>query len=304
MQGRRVIVFMVGVLLVLAGAARAEDAPSAAKVRASPTPAVTPVSARLPDLWGFVQELDAAVARGEIGTTEQLIARCRAFYTADQIDKVEAVIPGWRHMASFDNSKTLWHVNVAILALMRLEEYQAAPPERQALLQWLVLLHDIAKEPVGGRDHRHSFRSAAHVGRLLPGLGFPVSEDYRAEFAAWFALTDTAVKLAGPEQLPIQDNARLPGILAGIARLFPEPSRTLVTAIALHQSITSLAAWPVASPMTREDTAAALYPELMEPLLALTLADSGGWNLFEPATLAAMTTETRGVFAGLPGARR
>jgi hypothetical protein len=35
-------------------------------------------------------------------------------------------------------------------------------------------------------------------------------------------------------------------------------------------------------------------------LLALTLADSGGWNLFDPPTLEAMYKETRAVFRDLP----
>ena len=38
----------------------------------------------------------------------------------------------------------------------------------------------------------------------------------------------------------------------------------------------------------------------MPVLAALTLADSGGWNLFDPRTLEAMYEETRAVFRELP----
>ena len=82
-----------------------------------------------------------------------------------------------------------------------------------------------------------------------------------------------------------------------------EPTRTAVVAIALHQSITSLAAWPVKAPRADDEVAAYVDDDVLPVLLALTLADSGGWNLFDPAKLAAMYAETRAVFRDLPRKR-
>ena len=40
--------------------------------------------------------------------------------------------------------------------------------------------------------------------------------------------------------------------------------------------------------------------DIFPTLLALTLGDSGGWNLFDPPTLESMYKETRAVFRDLP----
>jgi hypothetical protein len=173
-------------------------------------------------------------------------------------------------------------------------------PSQQTVQEWIVLLHDVAKEPVGGRDHRHSFRSAAHAGRIMPQLGFPVTAAYASEFQDWFTLTDTATQFNEAQKLQIQDNSKLSSILGGAKRIFAEPTRIAVSAIALHQSITSLAAWPVKAPLTNDQVMAYVDKDIFPALLALTLADSGGWNLFDPPTLEAMYKETRAVFRDLP----
>ena len=260
---------------------------------------ISSVAETLPEVWGFLQKLNAGVNAGTIKSTDELIKRCRAFYTAERMAKIEAVVPGWKHMASFDDGKTLWHINVAMLALLQLDEYRSMSPGRQAVEQWIVFLHDIAKEPEAGRDHRHSFRSAALAGRILPKLGFPVTAAYSSEFQDWFNLTDTATRL-DEAKVPIQDNSKLPKILSGARRIFAEPTRTAVSAIALHQSITSLAAWPVKAPLTDDQVMAYVGKEIVPALLVLTLADSGGWNLFDPPTLDSMYKETRAVFRDLP----
>jgi hypothetical protein len=198
-------------------------------------------------------------------------------------------------MASFEDGKTLWHVNAAMVSLLQLAEYRSMSANQQAVQQWIVLLHDLAKEPVGGRDHRHTFRSAAQAGRILPTIGFPVTAAYQSRFEEWFTLTDTATRFDSVRHFDIQDNRKLPGILGGARRMFSEPTRTAVATIALHQSITSLAAWPVPAPLTDDQMMAYVDRDIFAPLLALTLADTGGWNLFDPPTLAAMYKETRTV---------
>ena len=54
------------------------------------------------------------------------------------------------------------------------------------------------------------------------------------------------------------------------------------------------------APLTDEQVRASVDKDILPVLLALTLADSGGWNLFDPLTLAAMYEETRAVFRDLP----
>ena len=264
---------------------------------------ISSISEKLPALWRFLEELSAGVKAGTIGSTEQLILRCKEFYTVDRMAEIEAVVPGWKHMASFEDGKTLWHINVAMVALLQLDEYRSMLPSQQTVQQWIVFLHDVAKEPVGGRDHRHPFRSAAQAGRIMPKLGFPVTAAYPSEFQGWFALLDTATRLDKKQGVEVQDNSKLSRILGGAKRIFAEPTRTAVSVIALHQSITSLAAWPVPAPLTDAQVAAYVDKDNFTPLLTLTLADSAGWNLFDPPTLESMYKETRAVFRNLPRSR-
>lgn len=154
----------------------------------------------LPELGLFLDELHAGVQAGTFGSTEELIERCRQFYIAERMSKIKTVIPGWGHMSSFADGKTLWHLKVAMVALLGLEEYRSMSPDQQTVLQWVVLLHDMAKEPVEGRDHRHAFRSAALVGRIIPQLGFPVTAAYQSDFPDWFELESGA--RPGPERAP------------------------------------------------------------------------------------------------------
>jgi hypothetical protein len=68
----------------------------------------------------------------------------------------------------------------------------------------------------------------------------------------------------------------------------------------MHQSITSLTAWPVKAPLTADEVTAYVDKDNFTPLLVMMLADSGGWNLFDPPTLESMYKETRAVFRQLP----
>ena len=260
---------------------------------------IASISEALPDVWRFVNTLSADVRTGSIGSMEQFIERCRKFYTAEQMARIEGVLPGWTHMSSFADGKTLWHINLAMVALLQLDEYRSMKNSDQTVQEWVVLLHDVAKEPVDGRDHRHCFRSAAQAGQILPKLGFPVTAAYSSEFQNWFNVTDNATRFDQEKRLDIQDNSKLPSIFAGSRRIFAEPTRAAVSAIALHQSITTLAAWPVKAPLTDDEVIAYVDDDVFPVLMVLTMADSGGWNLFDQPTLEAMYQETRTVFRNL-----
>ncbi len=260
---------------------------------------IASINETLPELWLFFEELSASVEAGRIGSTEQLIERCRQFYTAGRMAEIEVEVPGWRQMSSYADGKTLWHINAVMAALLQLDEYRSMSPSQQIVQQWVVLLHDLAKEPVDGRDHRHGFRSAAQAGRIMPTFGFPVTDVYPSDFQDWFDLADSATRFDENQRLAIHDNSKLPEILGGARRMFAEPTRTAVSVIALHQSITSLAAWPVKAPLTENEVTAYVDSDIVPVLAALTLADSGGWNLFDPPVLETMYAETRAVFRDL-----
>jgi hypothetical protein len=262
--------------------------------------AIPSIAETLPQLWRFLDRLSASVEASSIKSKEEFIENCREFYATERMAEIELVVPGWKHMASFEHGKTLWHINMTMVALLQLDEYRSMSPSRQTVQQWIVLLHDVAKEPTGGRDHRHGFRSAALAGRIMPKLGFPVTATYPAEFPEWFNLTDTATRLDEAQEVEIQDNGKLPRILDGVKQLFAEPTRTAVSVIALHQSITTLAAWPVKAPLTDDQVTACVDKDIFPTLLTMMLADTGGWNLFNRPTLESMYKETRAVFRDLP----
>ncbi|MDH3500447.1 MAG: hypothetical protein OEM97_10015 [Acidimicrobiia bacterium] len=257
---------------------------------------IRPIVQTLPSLWRFIQELSAGVQVGTVASAEDLIERSRAFYIPERMAEIERVIPGWARMASYAGGRTLWHVNEAMVALLRLAEYHEASERDQAALEWVIFLHDLAKEPDGGRDHRHAFRSVAAVGAILPRLGFPVSSAYQSEFHRWFELTDRATRFDTDLGYDVQDNDKLSLILGGIRRMFGEPTRSALAAICLHQSITVLADWPVPAPISSRQASAFIDDQTRRYLLVVMLADTGGWNLFDPPTLRAMYNEIRSVF--------
>ncbi len=60
-------------------------------------------------------------------TATQLLQRLRDFYTADRMQAIEAVAPGWQAMAAYADRATLHHITQVLIALERLPEYRQAP---------------------------------------------------------------------------------------------------------------------------------------------------------------------------------
>ena len=132
------------------------------------------LKSHLPHLMQFVNDLHESLSTGRIIAAADFDRRCGQFFTEPVMQEIEAVAPGWRAMASFGEGVTMRHTARAMAAMLDLAEYQTATRHQQHLMEWTVLLHDIAKEPrPGKRDHRHAFRSAARAGHTLHQAGFP-----------------------------------------------------------------------------------------------------------------------------------
>ena len=252
----------------------------------------------LPEVAAMLGSLGSAVASGTIENTDAFVSACRDRWDARLVERVDGVLPGWAHMASFADGKTLWHVTIAMVALARLDEYAQATTAERHLMEWTVLLHDIAKEPAHDRrDHRHAFRSAAVAAEILPLLGATTTPEYVQSYGSWRDRVYAAWTEDTAVGEPVPDNRSLPRIVAGIDRMFePDPAR-LLTAILLHQSVTVVSDWPSLAPLTPAEETTYITPRVAALQLPLMLADSGGWNLFDPGTLRSMYHETRAVFA-------
>ncbi|MBN2304572.1 MAG: hypothetical protein JXQ72_08855 [Anaerolineae bacterium] len=258
------------------------------------------VESFLPDLEPFITGLAGDHISGAL-TWEALADRVRAFFTPERLERTESVIPGWRQMAaSGGRQETLIHVMSVLVALAQCPEYRQAAPESQALLKWIVLFHDVAKiiRP-GQRDPTHAFRSAVVTGGALPALGFPLVDgagDGPGRLNRWADLTAAAVIQRGDEL--IQDNRRLPGILAGIAQVFGQdtPAALIITTVLLHMSINNLTDWPQAAPLSDTEIPQVIRAPVVPLLEIMMLADSDAWHLFEPDVRVRYRAETRAVF--------
>lgn len=259
----------------------------------------------LPDVAALLDNLSRDIARSRITTQEDFDAACRRSWTPARMADVDDLIPRWSEMASYADGKTLCHVTAALLALYRLDEYRAAGGHLRTLMEWTVVLHDIAKQPAHGRrDHRHAFRSAVVALETLPRLGFEPKAAFAAKAESWRAMVLQAHLRDPASGEVVQDNAFLPPLVAGAHEMLESDGARIVTAIALHLAITVVGDWPSLAPLDAEQEQALVTPEIAELLQPLMLADNGGWNLLDPATLRSMYAETRAVFARIASGRR
>jgi hypothetical protein len=186
--------------------------------------------------------------------------------------------------------------------LLTCPEFQHAASTQQALMKWIVLFHDIAKEVRDGqRDYTHGFRSAAKTGAILPSIEFPVMGDYDRHFKAWFTLTNTAITKRGETTVYMQDNRKLPEIIDGIERLFGHdtPAALIVKTVLLHYSIDVVEEWPQVAPLTEIEIKQYLNIALFPLLKMMMLVDNDGWELFNLSTKERYRQETLAVFEEL-----
>jgi hypothetical protein len=171
--------------------------------------------------------------------------------------------------------------------------------EEKQMAKWIVLFHDIDKTVrKGARDLIHGFRSAVIAAKQLPRLGFPVTAEYARLIDSWSELTYAATKLSKDSGEPIQDNDRLPEILAGIERMLgiDTPAALTVKTVLLHMSINVVRGWPQAAPLAEAEISSYITSRLAPLLKCMMLADNEGWSLFDPEARAQQRDETLKTF--------
>jgi hypothetical protein len=255
---------------------------------------------RLPDLLEFVWALARQIETGELQDGDELGLRIRDFYTVDRMQAIEIVAPGWQEMAAYADRATLNHITQVLIALQLLPEYRQASKQQQALMEWIVLYHDLGKQVIGGqRDALHAFRSAAMATRTLPKVGFLTSEAYPVGLDPWTQLVLGASVAAPDGKGLIQDNRALPEILQGIEHLFGTGSAAslIVQTVLLHQSLNVVPEWPNPGSLTEAELSLCIRPALLPLLEAMMLVDSDAWQLFDPTSKAKFRQGTLAVFA-------
>ena len=246
------------------------------------TPAFPSFDIYLADLNQFILELVEAFKAGNIKSWDDLEAFVNTYFTPGRIKHTDILVPGWRKMASYVNGVTLVHVMCVFLGLYMMPEFLSMTKEQQQMMKWVILFHDIEKEPQKGkRDHGHAFRSAVAAARILPGLGSPVTSEYDSLIDDWSEFTRSAITRSENLQDFIQDYHKLPEILDGIERMFGHntPAALIIKTILFHLSI-DMQPWPPAAPLTDEEVRRYLDRNLVLLLRAMNLGDNEGWNMF------------------------
>lgn len=262
---------------------------------------------RLPGMMAFAGGLARDHQSGELSSWEALTQRVETYFSPAMLERADQVAPGWRDMAAQGRGVTQVHVMCAFIGLMTCPEFERASPAQQELAKWIVLFHDIAKRVQPGKhDGTHAFRSAIHAAAALPAIGFAATDDYAGHRDAWIALVrDATARHADRDTAPsIQDNTRLPHILEGIGRMFGHgsPAALIVRTVLLHHSISMLEEYPVPAPLTEVETGRYLDRDLLPLLKLMSLADSDGWELFNPPTRERYRQQTLAVFETLESA--
>ena len=241
----------------------------------------------LSDLNQFILDLVSLYEAGKLRSWGDLEEQVNAFFTPEKMEQMESRVPGWQKMASYKSGVTLTHVTGVFLGLFMLPEFKSLSAERRQLGKWTVLFHDLEKEFTGGageKDKTHAFRSAVTTARRLPPLGFAITPEYEREIGPWSQLALSATKTSADYSEPIQDNAKLPEMLAGIEKLFGAgtPGALVVKAVLLHMSIDVVIEWPQAAPLTEAEIQSYVDTHLLPLLKVMMLADNEGWVMFYP----------------------
>ena len=239
---------------------------------------------QLPFLNQFILDLVDEYHAGKISSWEMLDEKVKTFFTAERMEQTEALVPGWKKMASYSEGITLTHVMCVFMGLYMMPEFLSMTKEQQQIMKWVILFHDVEKELQNGkrRDHPHAFRSAVGAARTLPKLGFPVKSEYDSLIDEWDIFTRSAITQIRGSSDNVQDNRKLPEILAGIENMYGygTPAALIIKTILFHLSV-DMEPWPSITPLTQEEVARYFDADLVVLLKAMNLGDSEGWSMFE-----------------------
>lgn len=264
------------------------------------TSASTPkLQDRLPELAAFIRRLADAHKGGALTSWSQFTSAAGEFYTPAMMAKIETVAPGWGKMASFREGQTLFHVTGVVTALLLLPEYQNATPEQQTIMEWTALFHDIAKEPQPPHhDFIHGFRGGAVTGKALASVGFPATAAYAAGIDDWYTLTYNATIFDSMYNEDIQDNDQLSDIIAGIERFYgvDTPAALVIKGVLLHVSLPVDPDYPTLAPLSKREIERYINAAFFPIIVAMMLADDGGWNLFDREKTASQRVKVLGYF--------
>ena len=238
----------------------------------------------LPFLNQFITRLVESYHAGEITSWDELDEKVKVFFTPARMDEMNIIVPGWKKMASYVEGVTLTHVLCVFLGMYIEPEYLRLTQEQRQEMKWVILFHDVEKQPLAGkRDHAHAFRSAAGAARTLPRLGFPVTPEYDALIDSWDQFTRSAVTKLESSPDDVQDNHKFPIILDGIERMFGPntPAALIIKTILFHLSV-NMDMWPPPNPLTNAEVKRYFDKKLSTLLLLMNLGDNDGWTFFDP----------------------
>ena len=233
----------------------------------------------------FILGLVDAYRSGKITSWAELDEKVKAFFVQERTRQIEALVPGWKKMASYVEGVTLTHVMCVFLGLYRMPEFLSMNEDQKGIMSWVTLLHDVEKQPqTGKRDHAHAFRSAAAAARTLPSLGFRVTSEYDSIIDEWDQFTRTAITKLDNSPDDVQDNSKLSEILLGIERMFGHHTAAalIIKTILFHLSV-NMKEWPPPNPLSPEEVKRYITPALLPLLRVMNLGDNDGWTLFDPA---------------------
>lgn len=212
---------------------------------------------------------------------------------------MEALVPGWRKMASYADGITLVHVLCVFLGMYMLPEFSQLSSQQQQLMKWVILFHDIDKFHIRGKkDTMHAFHSGVVTANRLPALGFSFSQNYPEMIRPWSGYTNQAFIPGEGDAPPTPDNRKLPEALRGIEQLFGEdtPSALIVKTVLLHISLHVDDQYPTPAPLTMEEAQLYIDSHLFPLLRVMMLSDNEGWSMFDPETRARQRRDTLAAF--------
>jgi hypothetical protein len=240
---------------------------------------------RLAFLDQFILKLVEWHHTEKVNSWDELDTEVKTFFTAKRMARMDALVPGWKKMSSYQEGITRTHVMCAFLGLYKMPEFLSLRKDQKQIMKWVILFHDVEKEPLAGkRDPLHAFRSAAGAARTLPRLGFPVTPEYHSEIDSWDQFTRSAIAKLEDSPNEVQDNHKLPEILQGIERLFGRhtPADLVIRTILLHLSV-DMKEWPPPNPLSPDEARRFVDRQVFPLLKVMNLADNDGWTLFDPA---------------------